>query len=142
MAQGWTPTQAAAAAIEGFGGGLGLNFTFLDAGRVEAKITITPRHLNDAGVVHGGMLMGIADTLGGVGARLSLRPGWTTATTESSTHFLKAAKGPILVAVCQPIHIGRLLSVWMTEIFEQERKVAVVTQTQIHLEPRRAEYRR
>jgi len=135
----WTAAEAAAAAVAGFGGGLGLALTAVETERIEAEVTIAPAHLNDAGAVHGGMLMSIADTLGGVGARISLGRGWATATTESSTHFLRAARGPILVAVCRPLHVGRLLSVWQTEIFERERKVAVVSQTQIHLEPRRAE---
>jgi len=132
----WTSKSAAEAATVGFGETLGLNFLHVGLELIEAEITVRPKHLNDAGIVHGGMLMSLGDTLGGVGARLSLRSGWTTATVESRTYFLEAARGPILRATCQPLRVGRRLSTWQTEVFEIDRKVAVVSQSQIHLEPR------
>jgi uncharacterized protein (TIGR00369 family) len=126
----------AEAAFAGFGERLGFRFTRVEPDHVEVEVTVSPEHMNDVGRVHGGMLMSVADCLGGVGTRLALLPGWGTATIESHTQFLEGAKGPSLRAVCRPLRIGRRLSVWRTEIFEGDRKVSVTSQTQLHLEPR------
>jgi 1,4-dihydroxy-2-naphthoyl-CoA hydrolase len=132
----WTAETVAEAAAAGFGERLRLRFLRIEQDFVEVEITVGDEHLNDVGRIHGGMLMSVADTLGGVGARLSLRPGWGTATTDSHTNFLAGAKGPLLRAVCRPLRIGERLSVWQTEIYEADRKVSVTSQTQIHLAPR------
>ena len=131
----WTQEQLTAAAAQGFGSVLGIHFLKLEPDRVEAEIPVTRAILNDDGIVHGGALMAIADTIGGTAARINLSPGWATATSQSATHFLARATGPLLTATCVPEHRGRLLSVWNTRLFCAGRLVATVTQTQIHLAP-------
>jgi 1,4-dihydroxy-2-naphthoyl-CoA hydrolase len=100
---------------------------------VRAKLAWTPEHCTAASVMHGGALMALADTCGGLCAFLNLPDGATaTATVESHTHFLRAVRDGTIAATTQPLHRARTLIVLETEIArEDDTLVAKVTQTQI-----------
>jgi uncharacterized protein (TIGR00369 family) len=106
--------------------------------RVVGRITLGPQHSNGGDRVHGGAIMTLADTLGAVATVINLPPGTMTTTLESKTNFLAAARGDVLIGESTPLHVGRTTMVWQTTIRDaQQRRVAVVTQTQLVL-PRRA----
>ncbi len=83
------------------------------------------------GVLHGGALMTLADTLGAVCAFLRLPPGASTATIESKTNFFRPLVRGRAHAVARPLHSGRAVIVVQTDVMDDEgRRVAQVTQTQ------------
>jgi 1,4-dihydroxy-2-naphthoyl-CoA hydrolase len=87
------------------------------------------------GILHGGALMSLADTLGGVCAFLNLPEGAGTSTIESKTNFLRAVRNGAAHARTRPLHVGRQTIVLTTEIRDDAGKlVAVVTQTQAVLQ--------
>ena len=88
------------------------------------------------GILHGGALMTLADTLGGICAFLNLPEGAGTSTIESKTNFMRAVRSGAVVATTRPLHVGRQTIVLQTEIRDDAGKlVAVVTQTQAVLQP-------
>ena len=88
------------------------------------------------GILHGGALMTLADTVGGVCAFLNLPAGATTSTVESKTNFLRALRSGNARAICRPLHVGRQTIVLATEIRDDAGKlVAFTTQTQAVLRP-------
>jgi uncharacterized protein (TIGR00369 family) len=132
----WTHSDIARAPRRGFQKTLGLKLTAFSRKRLVAVLKVRPSHINSVGLVHGGILMGVGDSLGGLGAFQNLAPGNTTATLESKTNFLRPAQGPTLYADCRALHIGRRTSVWQTSIQdERKRIVAIITQTQLHFTP-------
>jgi uncharacterized protein (TIGR00369 family) len=83
------------------------------------------------GVIHGGAVMALADSVGAVCAFLGLPPGATTATTSSTTHFLRAVREGRVTATARPLHRGRAQVVVRTDVTDtQGRLVATVTQSQ------------
>ena len=83
------------------------------------------------GVIHGGALMALADSVGAVCAFLGLPEGATTATTSSTTHFLRAVREGRVTATARPLHRGRAQVVVRTDLTDaQGRLVATVTQSQ------------
>jgi uncharacterized protein (TIGR00369 family) len=88
------------------------------------------------GVVHGGALMTLADSLGAICGFLNLPEGATTSTIESKTNFMRALRGGHARATTRPLHVGRQTIVLQTEIRDDDDKlVAFVTQTQAVLRP-------
>ncbi len=84
-----------------------------------------------AGVLHGGALMALADSLGAVCAYLNLPEGATTATIESKTNFFRGVREGRVSAISRPLHVGRTSIVVQTELSDAEgRAVALVIQTQ------------
>jgi uncharacterized protein (TIGR00369 family) len=99
-------------------------------GRLEwaAQLTTTGNSM------HGGAIMALADTCGGVCAYLNLPEGASgTATIESKTNFLRAVQNGAVIATTRPLHKGRTLIVLETEVTRDDGKLAAkVTQTQIY----------
>jgi len=89
------------------------------------------------GILHGGALMTLADTVAGICAFLNLPEGAVTSTVESKTNFLRPVRSGHARAVCHPLHVGRQTIVLATEVRDDAGKlVAFVTQTQAVLLPR------
>ena len=83
------------------------------------------------GVLHGGAVMTLADSLGAVCAYLNLPEGATTATIESKTNFFRGVREGRVSAVSRPLHVGRSSIVVQTELTDAAGKsVALVIQTQ------------
>ena len=104
--------------------------------RVVGELVVRDDLCTAGGILHGGAAMAFADSLGAVGAFVTLPDGATgTTTIESKTNFLGAAKaGTAIRGEAIPVHIGKATSVWQTRITRDDGKlVAIVTQTQMVL---------
>jgi 1,4-dihydroxy-2-naphthoyl-CoA hydrolase len=114
---------------------LGIEFVSAERDRIVARMRVAPEHCTLGGRAHGGVLMALGDTIGGVGAFINLEETSGTTTIESKTNFLGGAPaGAILVASGAPVHRGRRTQVWQTRIETEDGKpVAIVTQTQLTL---------
>lgn len=114
---------------------LGVKMTRVTKDRLEAELLVTPDHCTIPATMHGGAMMAFADNMGGCGAFLNMPEGMMTTTVESKTNFLRPVPvGQKALAVTTPVHIGRSLQVWKTEISREDGKLAaVVTQTQMIL---------
>jgi uncharacterized protein (TIGR00369 family) len=102
---------------------------------VEARLDWKPELCTAGGVLHGGILMTLADSAGAVCAFLNLPPGARTVTIESKTNFLGAVRKGHVVARSRPLHEGRTTIVVETDVFDADgRRVARTMQTQAVLE--------
>ena len=98
---------------------------------VRGRMAWAPERCTLAGILHGGVLMAMADSLGGICAFLNLPPGAQTATTSSATVFTRAVRSGEVTAVTRPLHVGRSVIVVQTDLTDDAgRRVAQVTQTQ------------
>jgi 1,4-dihydroxy-2-naphthoyl-CoA hydrolase len=125
------PDPRAAAALMPFAAGLGVVVDAAGADEVRGRMAWAPERCTTGGVLHGGALMGLADSLGGMCAFLNLPPGAGTATVSSSTAFIRAVRDGEVSAVTRPLHVGRTVIVVQTDLSDQAgRRVAQVTQVQ------------
>ncbi len=105
---------------------------------VLGRLDYAPERTTSAGLIHGGALMALADSCGGVCAFLNLPAGATgTATIESKTNFLRGVRDSGVTATTRPLHAGRSFIVIETELTRDDGKLAAkVTQTQTFSYPR------
>lgn len=109
----------------------GVELTAASAEEVRGELAWAPERCTAGELLHGGALMALADTLGGVCAFLNLPPGATTSTIESKTNFFRGVRSGRAQAVTVPLHVGRTTIVVQTDIRDDDdRRVALVTQTQ------------
>jgi len=115
---------------------LGVNVLHRSPERTEAELAVREELCNRRGVLHGGAVMALGDTLGGMTASVSLPDGGRTATIESKTNFFASIpKGDTARAICIPLHRGRTTIVLETRISRGDGKLAaIVTQTQLIFE--------
>src|SRR6188472_4657074 len=91
--------------------------TFGDADEVDATLDWAPELCTAAGILHGGVLMSLADAAGGVCAYLNLPPGAAgTATIESKTNFFRAVREGRVTGIARPLHVGRSVVVVETDL--------------------------
>lgn len=119
---------------------LGVELLEATPDRVRARLEWARELCTIDTVMHGGAIMALGDTCGGVCAVLNLPSGATgTTTIESKTNFLRAVQSGTVTATTRPLHKGRTLIVVETEITrDDDRLAAKVTQTQTYLYPREA----
>src|SRR6266540_2024734 len=115
-----------------FGAFLGLDITAASAEEVRARLDWDERLCTAGGILHGGALMGLADSTGGFCAFLNLPEGASgTATIESKTNFFAPVRDGYVEAVSRLLHAGRTTIVVDTDLYDADgRRVARVTQTQ------------
>jgi uncharacterized protein (TIGR00369 family) len=117
---------------------LGIDVVSASADEVEARMPWEERLCTAGGILHGGVLMSLADAAGGLCAYLNLPQGSAgTATIESKTNFFRAVGDGHVVARSRPLHRGRTTIVVETDLHDANGKhVARVTQTQAVLSQR------
>jgi len=117
---------------------MGVEIVETDKARVIGRLTVREDLCTSGHILHGGAYMAFADTLGAIAGFLNLPAGAGTTTLESKTNFLGSARvGEMVSGETTPLHVGRRSSVWQTRITNDAGKLlAVVTQTQMVLEPR------
>jgi 1,4-dihydroxy-2-naphthoyl-CoA hydrolase len=97
---------------------------------VTGSVQWAPERCTAGGVLHGGLIMALADSLGALCAVLNLPAGASTSTIESKTNFFRAVRAGAAHAVARPLHVGRSTIVVQTDVTDDGRRVAQTTQTQ------------
>ncbi len=110
---------------------LGVHFTEVSKTCIRAEMEATEAHTNGNGVVHGGIYMSFADTLGARGTIMNLPENCMTSTLESKTNLLRGMNSGKIIGEALPVHVGRTTQVWRTTLTnEDDKKLAEITQTQ------------
>ena len=115
-----------------FGGLLGIEWVAAGPDEVTARLAWDESRCTAGGVLHGGALMGLADSAGGLLAFLNLPEGAAgTATLESKTNFFAPVRSGHVHAIARTLHKGKRTIVVDTDLRDDDgRLVARVTQTQ------------
>jgi 1,4-dihydroxy-2-naphthoyl-CoA hydrolase len=115
---------------------MGVSVLEATADKIVGELLVRDDLCTAGGILHGGAAMAFADSLGAIGAYISLPEGGVgTTTIESKTNFLGGAKiGSRIRGETTPVHRGKRTSVWQTKITTADGKpVALVIQTQMVL---------
>lgn len=126
-----TPTLDELVGLMPYAIALGITLDHAAPGEVRGRLEWSPDRCTVAGALHGGVVMSLADSVGGVCAYLNLPAGASTSTVESKTNFFRAVRGGVLRATCRPLHVGRSFVVVQTDLVDERGKaVGQTTQTQ------------
>ncbi len=117
---------------------LGMRGSRNDREGVDVELDWAPGLCTAGGALHGGIVMALADAVGGALAFANLPEGAVgTSTIESKTNFLRGARSGTVRALARPLHVGGTTIVVETEVRDDaDRLVAKVTQTQAVLRPK------
>lgn len=110
---------------------LGIDFTVVEEGRVEARMPLHDEQRQYSGVIHGGVLAALADTIAGFAAYTMLPLDRDVLTAELKISFLRAAWGKELIAkgyVVKPgshLHFANARFIVMTSLSANHRVLFV-----------------
>jgi 1,4-dihydroxy-2-naphthoyl-CoA hydrolase len=98
---------------------------------VTGHLDWAPERCTIGGLLHGGALMTLADSLGAVAAFLHLPEGAGTATVSSSTALLRGAKEGRVTGTAVVVSAGRRVITVRTDLTDEAGKpIATTTQVQ------------
>ena len=102
----------------------GLRFVHAEPDEVHAEIEVREDHLQPYGLVHGGVLAGMVESLCSVGAAISvIEDDKSTVGLENSTSFLRAVRSGTLHGTAKPVRRGRRTQVWAAEIHDDDGRM-------------------
>jgi len=113
-----------------FAGHLGLVVDEASPDRVIARLAWAPHLCTADGIMHGGVLMSLADTAGALVTFLGLPEGTTTATITSTSQMFRPVSGGTVRAVAVPLHRGRSTVTAQTSLYDSGQRLVFQT-TQI-----------
>jgi 1,4-dihydroxy-2-naphthoyl-CoA hydrolase len=110
---------------DGFDRTIGLEIVSATAEEVVGRIEVTPALRQPYGLLHGGVLCSVVETLGSVAGSIWYGDRGRVVGTTNHTNFLRAVREGVLTATATPIHRGRSQQLWTVDVRdEQERLVA------------------
>ena len=110
----------------GFDGlyGLVIDSLDLDAGEIRAHVDVADHHLQPAGLVHGGVLASIAESITSMGTWYAVQAdGKSAQGLSNQTSFLRPLLGGTVHALARARHRGRTTWVWEVEITDDEQRL-------------------
>jgi 1,4-dihydroxy-2-naphthoyl-CoA hydrolase len=110
---------------------LGIGLDHAEPQEVRGRVKWAAEHCTVGGLLHGGVVMTLADSVGAICAFLNLPSGASTSTIESKSNFFRGVRDGEIIATAQPLHVGRTTIVVQTDVRDASgERVALVTQTQ------------
>ncbi|HEX7353895.1 MAG TPA: PaaI family thioesterase [Mycobacteriales bacterium] len=114
-----------------YAGSLGIALHEVTPSLATGSLAWAPERCTAGGILHGGVIMSLADTIGAVCAFLNLPVGARTATIDSTTRLYRPLTAGRLHAAARPTHVGRTVIVVATDLTDDEgRLVAQTSQAQ------------
>lgn len=100
---------------------IGLTLDEVTEDGVTASFEIRPQLLQPFGILHGGVLCSVVETVGSVSGHA-----WSkgaVAGTSNHTNFLRATREGRLTARSTPIHRGRTQQLWEVDITDEQGRL-------------------
>lgn len=108
---------------------LQIEFTKVEEGIIEAKMPLFEEQRQYSGVIHGGILAALADTVAGFASYTVTPSDKDVLTAELNVSFLRAVWGKELMAKAKVIKPGRTIHFSECEIFCDDKLVSKATGT-------------
>lgn len=105
----------------GFSDFLGIKTIKMEEGYAEGELPVKPEYYNTQGIIHGGLLFTLADTIGGSAARSY---GKEVVTVNANMEYLAAGENvEIIYAYAQVLKHGNRISRYQVELYDQTKKL-------------------
>jgi uncharacterized protein (TIGR00369 family) len=95
---------------------LGMEFLEVGDDFITARVPVDARTKQPYGLLHGGVSVVLAETLGSCGAAFSCPPGHRAVGLDINANHLKGATSGWVTGTTRPVHIGRTTQVWQIEL--------------------------
>ena len=118
--------------LSGFDGLYGLEVLAIAEDEVRAQVRVRDELRQPAGLVHGGVLASIAESITSMATWLAVsEQGRTAQGLSNQTSFLRPILGGTIHAVARRRHRGRTTWVWEVEITDDEQRLCALVRMTI-----------
>ena len=107
---------------------IGIQFTHVGDGTIEARMPVDHRTHQPFGLLHGGASVALAETLGSIAAMLCL-DGSTQYCVglDINANHIKAVKEGFVIGIVKPIHVGKKTHVWEIKITTEKEELVCIS---------------
>ena len=106
---------------------LGIEISAFGEDWIEATMPVDHRTMQPFGVLHGGVSVALAETIGSLAGSLCLEEGKTAVGLDINANHLRPARSGKVTAKATPINLGRNIQVWQIDIRTEENKLCCVS---------------
>lgn len=118
---------------------LGIEFLEVGDDFIRARVPVNTHTRQPYGLLHGGVSVVLAETLGSCGAAFCCPEGWRAVGLDINANHLRGATAGWVTGVARPVHIGRSTQVWAIELSNDAGEPTCVSRiTMAMLAPRGA----
>ena len=106
-----------------------LGIEFLEVGDefIRARVPVDARTLQPAGILHGGVSVVLAETLGSCGAAFASPRGQRAVGLDVNANHLRSVTTGWVTGTARPLHIGRSTQVWQIELVNDQGQPTCVS---------------
>src|SRR6476469_3891410 len=116
---------------------LGIEFLEVGDDFIKARVPVDARTRQPYGLLHGGVSVVLAETLGSCGAAYSSPPEHRAVGLDINANHLRGATEGWVTGVTRPVHIGRTNPVWQIDMHDDAGRPTCVSRiTMAVLAPR------
>ena len=116
---------------------LGIEFLEVGDDFIRARVPVDERTRQPYGLLHGGVSVALAETLGSCGAAYAAPPGHRAVGLDINANHLKSATSGWVTGTTRPVHIGRTTQVWAIEMHNDAGELTCVSRiTMAVLQPK------
>ncbi|GAB2485029.1 hotdog fold thioesterase [Comamonas humi] len=95
---------------------LGIEFVEIGDDYLVGRVPVDHRTRQPFGLLHGGVSVVLAETLGSVGAVYASPPGWRGVGLDINANHLRAATSGWVTGTARAVHVGRSTQVWQIDM--------------------------
>ncbi|MFM9997334.1 MAG: hotdog fold thioesterase [Burkholderiaceae bacterium] len=106
---------------------LGIEFLEVGDNFIRGRVAVDARTRQPYGLLHGGVSVVLAETLGSCGAVYALPEGFRCVGLDINANHLKGATSGWVTGSTQPVHIGRSTQVWQIELRNDDGALTCVS---------------
>lgn len=106
---------------------LGMEFLEVGDDFIKARVPVDARTRQPYGLLHGGVSVVLAETLGSCGAMYAAEPGYRVVGLDINANHLRAATSGWVTGVTRPVHVGRSTQVWAIELHNDAGELTCVS---------------
>lgn len=106
---------------------LGIEFLEVGDDFIRARVPVDHRTIQPYGLLHGGVSVLLAETLGSCGAAFAAPAGQRTVGLDVNANHLKGTTSGWITGTTRPVHIGRSTQVWQTELTNDAGELTCVS---------------
>ena len=116
---------------------LGIEFTEIGDDYLVGRVPVDERTRQPFGLLHGGVSVVLAETLGSIGAFYASPEGHRGVGLDINANHLRSATSGWVTGTAKPVHIGRTTQVWAIEMVNDAGELTCVSRiTMAILAPR------
>lgn len=116
---------------------LGIEFIEVGDDFLRARVPVGAHTRQPYGLLHGGVSVVLAETLGSCGAVYACPEGWRAVGLDINANHLRAATRGWVTGTARPVHIGRTTQVWQIDMHNDAGELTCVSRlTMAVLAPR------